>query len=315
MFNEFVMIIACPACATRYVVPDSAVGVDGRTVRCAKCRHSWFQEGPQPAPPPQPAPVPAANPEPAPARRDEPPAAAPAPAAPPPPAAEPVPPPVEHEPEPEATAAVEPTRASPAEAALPEPDAAAPPFYDDLAPPPLSFREDEATPPPPVYADPDLDDSLPSSFAHEPPFRPRRNPARMWTIAAVIFAVVALGAVGATAWYGLPDWMPFAQQPFAEEQPGLKLEFPDKQQDRHELADHTWFFNANGTITNISAEPRSVPTILILLRDARGRVVYTAEVQSPKRVLAPGETVSVNEALTDVPKAGIKAQFGWKPGS
>ncbi|WP_028657558.1 zinc-ribbon domain-containing protein, partial [Novosphingobium sp. B-7] len=41
------MIIACPACATRYVVPDSAIGVDGRTVRCAKCRHSWFQAGPE----------------------------------------------------------------------------------------------------------------------------------------------------------------------------------------------------------------------------------------------------------------------------
>ena len=40
------MIIACPACATRYAVPDSAIGIDGRTVRCAKCRHSWFQEGP-----------------------------------------------------------------------------------------------------------------------------------------------------------------------------------------------------------------------------------------------------------------------------
>jgi predicted Zn finger-like uncharacterized protein len=40
------MIIACPACATRYVVPDSAIGIEGRTVRCAKCKHSWFQEGP-----------------------------------------------------------------------------------------------------------------------------------------------------------------------------------------------------------------------------------------------------------------------------
>ncbi|MBT8427636.1 MAG: zinc-ribbon domain-containing protein, partial [Erythrobacter sp.] len=39
------MIIACPACSTRYVVPDSAIGVDGRTVRCAKCKHSWYQEG------------------------------------------------------------------------------------------------------------------------------------------------------------------------------------------------------------------------------------------------------------------------------
>ena len=41
------MIIACPACATRYVVPDSAIGVEGRTVRCAKCKHSWFQDGPE----------------------------------------------------------------------------------------------------------------------------------------------------------------------------------------------------------------------------------------------------------------------------
>jgi len=40
------MIIACPACATRYVVPDSAIGLEGRTVRCAKCKHSWFQDGP-----------------------------------------------------------------------------------------------------------------------------------------------------------------------------------------------------------------------------------------------------------------------------
>ncbi|MCJ2183505.1 zinc-ribbon domain-containing protein, partial [Novosphingobium sp. 1949] len=55
------MIIACPACSTRYAVPDSAIGVEGRTVRCAKCRHSWHQAGFLPeradAPAPQAAPV------------------------------------------------------------------------------------------------------------------------------------------------------------------------------------------------------------------------------------------------------------------
>lgn len=39
------MILTCPSCHARYVLPEGAIGPDGRRVRCAKCSHSWFEEG------------------------------------------------------------------------------------------------------------------------------------------------------------------------------------------------------------------------------------------------------------------------------
>ena len=48
------MILECPECHTRYLVPDTAIGATGRTVRCANCRHSWYQEGSALVAPPEP---------------------------------------------------------------------------------------------------------------------------------------------------------------------------------------------------------------------------------------------------------------------
>lgn len=280
------MIIACPACSTRYVVPDSAIGVDGRTVRCAKCRHSWFQEGTGESLREDTG----SGPD-----TDAPPATAPEPAAPPaPPVAPPPPPddwPVTSREEPEA-----------AEEAAPPPPP--PPDYDE--PPPVP----EAIPPAPPPVEPD--DGY-SPFAAEPPFRPRRNPLRIWTAAAAVFAVLALGTIGAVSYWGLPDWVPVSRPTFAVEQPDLVLEFPPEQQDRRTLPNGTEFFGASGTITNVGRETRTVPSILIVMRDARDRIVYSWEVAPPKAQLAPGESVTINEAVTDVPKSAKFAEIGWKP--
>lgn len=49
------MVLTCPACSTRYLLDPRALGT-GRTVRCAKCGHSWHQPPPiEPAPPAEPA--------------------------------------------------------------------------------------------------------------------------------------------------------------------------------------------------------------------------------------------------------------------
>lgn len=292
-----IMIIACPACATRYVVPDSAIGVDGRTVRCAKCRHSWFQSGPElPDRPeriviPQPA---AAPPAPAPVAAT---AAAEAHAAPLP--DEPRPPAPLHAPPPLQDAPIPPLPPRPV-AAPHDPDSAARRIYAD-GEMPREFSGDD-------FAE------SPSSFDYQPPFRPRRNPLKIYTIAAAIFAVVVLGAVGAVAWYGLPDWAPFARETFATAQPDLQLEFPPGRQDRRTLPNGAEFFGASGKVTNVGKERRTVPPILIVLRDSGNKIVYSWEVLPPKRQLNPGESVTINEAVTDVPRSAKFAEIGWKPG-
>lgn len=256
------MIIACPACNTRYVVPDSAIGIDGRTVRCAKCRHSWFQEGQEgmattPPPPPAPAPTPPA-PEVPEARST----AQPEPEA---------PPPISESPRSERVVA----------------------SYDDTEP---HFEYSR------------------SSFEHEPPFRPRRNMLKIWTYAAVVFAVVLLSAVVAVRMFGLPDWVPFSSQTFAEGQPDLQLDFPPNRIDRRTLPNGKEFFGASGKVTNVGKERRTVPPILIVLRDSQDKIVYSWEVLAPKRQLNPGESVTINEAVLDVPKTAKFAEVGWKPG-
>ena len=68
------MIVTCPACAVRYVVDPRALGAKGRTVRCARCAHTWFEDAPPPSeekpaarsavPPPPVEPPPSADPPP-----------------------------------------------------------------------------------------------------------------------------------------------------------------------------------------------------------------------------------------------------------
>ena len=230
------MLLICPSCDTRYVVPDAAIGPTGRQVRCASCKHSWYQQAPELSPsggeggdmPDQHAPSSRI------------------------PVAEPAPPPI------------------------------TPARYDQR------------------------NDSRRSSFAHEPPFRPRRNPAKLWTIAAVIFAL-AIGVSGIALWQS--GWLDGGVA-FASQQPALQI-ILDKQQDRQTLTDGTEYFAASGTIVNSSAVRQRIPPLQVVLKDAQGRPVFSWKMKPPARSLAPGEKATFNEAKLDVPRAATDLEIGW----
>ena len=258
------MIITCPACSTRYDVPESAIGAEGREVRCASCGNSWLQE-------PAEGLVEAAL---------EDPPEAPPPAA-PEPETEPVPPPLADPPD--------------APPAIGEPSPQLP--IDDVVDPKQAYYEGSGSP-----------------FEYEPPFAARRARTRLWIVGAVLFVVLAIGiAAAAFAWYGTPDWLPLARSTFTRTQPGLVLDFKPDRMDRRTLSDGTEYFGASGTITNVDVQRRTIPPILIVLRDQNRNIVYRWEVVPPRRQLGPGESMTINEAVTDVPRSAKFPEVGWKP--
>ncbi|MCA0978689.1 zinc-ribbon domain-containing protein [Qipengyuania flava] len=337
------MIIACPACNTRYVVPDNAIGMDGRTVRCAKCKHSWFQEGaeeegavqpaasfgepvqPEPAQDAGAAPVAGtgpdretsrqesrnrssfgseedqgagANPEPVSQAASPPDTEQPKPLSPPPPQPRR---PVESAQESEGEAG--------AKQEMRQPD------FDERPPP--SFGEGRHEERGPNFDAPSEDqvheDDLISRFDHSPPFGPGRNRLRMWTWAAAIFALLAAGAIFAMSRYGTPEWWPVEQPLFGEAQPDLSLSFPSDAQRWRELENKTWMFTARIEVTNNAREARRLPPVLIVMLNEREDQIYSWVVQPPQPTLAPGETVTIDEARTDVPRGAVYADVGWAP--
>lgn len=186
--------------------------------------------------------------------------------------------------------------------AQPDPPAAVPqselPAFDDGDPP---------------FDDADDDHDSASQFEYRAPFTRRRNPLRMWTFAAVIFAMLATGTIFAVNYYGLPDWVPLSRPTFGIGQPGLKLNFPEGDQRPEKLDNGETIFRVRGSISNTSRETLAVPDLLVVFSDARERNIGDWVVVPPKRQLAPGETVTVTEAIANIPTGAAEAALGWAP--
>ena len=222
------MILECSQCRTRYLVPDSAVGPDGRTVRCAACKHSWFQPG-------------------------------------------------------DTLDLVARAEAAP----------------DGMAPSPSQPQTQSASSQ--AFRHPDGEEEAPGfdPFAHEPPFRARRNPAKLWTMAAIGAGLVMTIGAGALLWSGGTGIG--KDLGLAVGDTDTPLQIVSNPIERRDLDNGSEMFAISGKVVNPTNARQHVPDIRVELKDAQNRVVYNWTVRPEAMSLGPHGSVDFNSAKLDVP--------------
>jgi hypothetical protein len=147
------------------------------------------------------------------------------------------------------------------------------------------------------------------AFAHEPPFRPRRNWAKIWTIAAIVAAVLMLGATAAISAFGVPD---FGGRLALAKGEGTPLRFADQRTARSRMESGNVLLTVTGRVVNPSQETQRVPTIRAELRDAAGRTLVQWMISPPAPRLAPGQSATFNSAEVGVPDGAqaVRLTFG-----
>ena len=166
-------------------------------------------------------------------------------------------------------------------------------------------------PPPPVverWAEP--------TVSAEPPweepagFRPRRNPARLWTMAAIGGALLMVGGIVGLQFIELPAMSRSIGIPV---QSADTLSIVDESAMTRRLERGNDVLEVSGYIVNQTNEVQRVPQIQAELKDGQGRVVYSWSIAPPVRELQPRGRVAFNSANVGVPRGGRMLSLTFGP--
>jgi predicted Zn finger-like uncharacterized protein len=289
------MLIVCPNCATSYMVEPAALGSGGRTVRCARCKTTWFAswgrqtpdakafvdgaiaeaEG-QPAPETPPAMPPAAN---IPERPDDFGAEA-------------------EQPIGEAAAEDAGTAQEPA-----EPEPAGEPVAVEDAPSLVPPAEDYAALGEPDTPAPDSED-VESYAVRRQRLQARRKQSRRssrWT--AVILVLFAFNVAVVGARNEVVRYLPQTASLFAAIGLPVNLRHLSFENVRvtKELQDGVNILVVEGTIVSTADKPVRVPRLRFAARDAAGQEIYTWTALPSRSILGPGEKLDFRSRLASPP--------------
>jgi predicted Zn finger-like uncharacterized protein len=294
------MLIVCPSCATSYMIDPTSLGAEGRTVRCARCKATWFA-----TPKKQPIEVDAfvdgviAEAE---AQTGAPPPPARA-AAPPPPPLSPAPDDFGGEPEspiPEMVPSVPsaPPVSPPPPAAVPAPEPFAIADAPSLVPP-----IEHAPLPDAASAEVDSDD-IESYAARRERMKTRRKQSRRssrWTAIVLVLFAVNVAIVGARD--EVVRYLPQTASLFAAIGLPVNLRHLKFENVRisKETQDGVGILIVDGSIVSAAKKPVAVPRLRFAARNATGQEVYTWTALPSRSILGPGETLDFHSRLASPP--------------
>lgn len=297
------MLIVCPSCATSYMIDPASVGPAGRTVRCARCKETWFAGAPKTdvnafvdsviaeaeADNGKPPVNPRRQTETAPPRSAQ----------------------AETSDDFGGEREDEPPPSMPQAAPFAVPPAAAEPEHMSSAPEPVAIHDAPSLVPPlghapmPSEAGGTLDSEDIETFAaRRKRLQSRRKKSRKssrWTALILVLFAANVALVGARN--EVVRFLPQTASLFAAI--GLPVNLRNLKFDNVRISRETengvGMLVVEGTIVSTSNKPTEVPRLRFAARNASGQEVYTWTARPDRSILGPGESLPFSSHLPSPP--------------